>query len=53
MIERHGEHAWPLAVSRAKDLLARSQKGASLIWFEIAHEIVRLRHGAQDRAGRK
>ena len=53
MVERHGEQAWPLAVGRAKDLLARSQKEASLIWFEIAREIVQLRHGSRNQAGRK
>jgi hypothetical protein len=36
MIERHREHAWPSAISRAQNLLARSQEEANGIWFQIA-----------------
>jgi hypothetical protein len=53
MIELHGEHAWPSAISRAKNLLARGQEEASAIWLQIAKEIARLRHVRTEQAGRK
>jgi hypothetical protein len=53
MIDEYGGHAWPSAISRAKDLLASGQKEASVKWFEVAREIAQLRHGTLSRKTRK
>jgi len=53
MIDEYGEHAWPSAVSHAKDLLANGQKEASVKWFEVAREIAQLRHGMLGQPMRK
>jgi hypothetical protein len=53
MIEKHGEQAWPAAVSRATHLHVRGQEGASVLWRQVAGEIALLQHVEREQAGRK